>query len=187
MLLTNITILTDSSLLMHPDDFITSWPMAIHDRAIQMARCIKSSDDLLLCEDSSCSANYWDMSPCYVRMIKIIMTNTTHNIFTINIITTATTNIIITIITTDQCCWDSAVWRRILFDQFLAYWSKASPWPVCVLYWVKYVFSIFSFTLRRPALSRQSQRWTFSPGIQLLNSKIAPQMVIPQYPDVHHL
>ena len=82
-------------------------------------------------------------SPCYVMMIKIT-TRINHNIFTINIIKTATTNIVITIIAIDQCCWDSAVWRRILFDQFLAYCSKASPWPVYVLCWVKYLFSMFS-------------------------------------------
>ena len=85
-------------------------------------------------------------SPCYMRMIKIIRTNITHNIFTINIITTATTNIVITIITIDQCCWDSAVWRRNMFDQFLTYCSKAPPWPVCILCWVKYLLSMFSFT-----------------------------------------
>ena len=83
-------------------------------------------------------------SPCYMRMIKIIRTNITHNIFTINVITTATTNIVITIITIDQCCWDSAVWRRNMFDQFLTYCSKAPPWPVCILCWVKYIFSFFS-------------------------------------------
>ena len=91
--------------------------------------------ELLMCKSHA-------SSPCYVRMIKIT-TRINYNIFTISIIKTATTNIVITIIAIDQCCWDSAVWRRILFDQFLAYWSKASPWPVCVLYWVKYLFSIF--------------------------------------------
>ena len=100
-------------------------------------------------------------SPCYVMMIKIT-TRINHNIFTINIIKTATTNIVITIIAIDQCCWDSAVWRRILFDQFLAYCSKASPWPVCVLYWVKYVFSIFSFTCRCLPCCFVKMHWVFN-------------------------